>query len=100
MKYLLHTPGPIWKSYKDKPKRGAELLAECIRNCLNKARELKDVQTVSFPAISGGNNGGYPEIVAQIMFRNIFEWCDRPPSGDIGMLQEIRIRQPDFEGHR
>ena len=102
MKYLLHTPGPIWKNYKDKdkPRLGVARLTECIRNCLMKARDLDDVKIVSFPPISAGNNGGNPEIVAEILFRTIFDWCYRPPSNSSGNLVEIRIRNPDTLGHR
>ena len=49
-KYVIHTPGPIWRGGKWGE---ADLLANCYKNCLALARE-NDVKTIAFPSISTG----------------------------------------------
>ena len=49
-KYVLHTPGPIWRGGE----RGeAAALASCYRACLTLARD-HGIETVDFPSISTG----------------------------------------------
>ena len=49
-KYVLHTPGPIWKGggYGEKA-----LLESCYKSCLELARQY-NFETLSFPSISTG----------------------------------------------
>jgi len=54
-KYVFHAVGPV---YHDGKHGEPELLASCYRTCLELAEE-RDVQTISFPAISTGVYG-YP----------------------------------------
>ena len=54
-KYVLHTPGPIWRGRTDNE---AALLASCYRSCLTLARD-HGIETVDFSSISTGVYG-YP----------------------------------------
>lgn len=58
-KYVLHTPGPIWRGGGEGE---AALLASCYRSCLTLAAEY-GVRTVDFPSISTGVYG-YPVVLA------------------------------------
>lgn len=49
-RYVLHTPGPIWRGGNC---HEAELLASCYENCLKLAEEY-GCRTVAFPSISTG----------------------------------------------
>lgn len=49
-KYVLHTPGPIWRGGGHGE---AALLASCYRSCLTLAAE-RGIRTVDFPSISTG----------------------------------------------
>lgn len=49
-KYVIHTPGPIWRGGK---KKEIELLASCYESCLRLASK-HGCRTVDFPSISTG----------------------------------------------
>lgn len=69
-KYVIHTPGPIW--------RGGtwgegELLRSCYRNCLNLAVE-NGIETISFPSISTGVYRFPKDLAAEIALTEIIDF--------------------------
>lgn len=71
-RYVLHTPGPIWRGGT---KKEPELLRCCYQNCLNLAEEL-GCKTVSFPSISTGIYHFPLEQAAQIAVSAILRFLE------------------------
>ncbi len=69
-KYVIHTPGPIWRGGEN---HEDELLASCYRNCLNTASGL-GCKTVAFPSISTGVYRFPLERAARIALSTITEF--------------------------
>ena len=61
-KWVIHTPGPIWKGGT---KNEAELLANCYRNAILKAKEI-EAKSIAFCSISTGIYGYPLELAAPI----------------------------------
>jgi len=81
-RYVLHTPGPIWRGGN----RGeAELLASCYRNCLRLAAE-HGLKTVDFPSISTGVYHFPVGLAASIAVRTILECLREYPE-----LERVRM---------
>lgn len=53
-RYVIHTVGPVWHGGKQ---REDELLAEAYASTFERAREVGDVLSIAFPAISTGVYG-------------------------------------------
>lgn len=69
-KYVLHTPGPIWRGGE----RGeAAALASCYRACLTLARD-HGIETVDFPSISTGIYGYPMAQAATVALRAIMDF--------------------------
>ncbi|MCI6054231.1 O-acetyl-ADP-ribose deacetylase [Dysosmobacter sp.] len=69
-KYVLHTPGPIWRGGE----RGeAAALASCYRACLTLARG-HGIETVDFPSISTGVYGYPMAQAATVALRAIMDF--------------------------
>ena len=69
-KYVIHTPGPIWRGGKANE---AALLASCYRSCLELASE-KGLRTVDFPSISTGVYGYPLSQAAAVALRAIMDF--------------------------
>lgn len=71
-KYVLHTVGPIWRGGKE----GEEgLLANCYRNSLRAARDLK-IKSIAFPSISTGAYGFPLERATEIALEETKEFLE------------------------
>lgn len=69
-KYVLHTPGPIWRGGE----RGeAAALASCYRACLTLVRD-HGIETVDFPSISTGVYGYPMAQAATVALRAIMDF--------------------------
>jgi len=68
-RHVIHTVGPIWRGGWQ---REPELLANCYRNSMQRAREI-GARTVAFPAISTGVYGYPPEAAAKVAVRTVAE---------------------------
>lgn len=71
-KYVIHTPGPIWRGGKWGEE---ELLANCYKNCLALAKE-NGVKTIAFPSISTGVYRFPVDQAAKIAVREILHFLD------------------------
>ncbi|MGX8702093.1 O-acetyl-ADP-ribose deacetylase [Caproiciproducens sp.] len=72
-KYVIHTPGPVWRDGKSGE---PELLESCYRSCLALAEEYR-CRTVALPSISTGVYRFPPELAARIAVRTILEFLGR-----------------------
>ena len=72
-KYVIHTPGPIWRGGKWEE---AELLANCYKNCLSLAKE-NGVKTIAFPSISTGVYRFPVDQAAKIAVGEILHFLDQ-----------------------
>ena len=71
-KYVIHTPGPIWRGGKWGEE---ELLANCYKNSLALAKEY-DVKTIAFPSISTGVYRFPVDQAARIAIREILGFLE------------------------
>lgn len=74
-KYVIHTPGPIWRGGKWDEE---ELLANCYRNCLHLAKEY-NIHTIAFPSISTGVYRFPVQLAAEIAVREIMQGLEDNP---------------------
>ena len=75
-KYVIHTPGPIWRGGKwGEP----DLLANCYRNCLALAKE-NGVKTIAFPSISTGVYRFPVDQAAKIAIGEILDFLENDDS--------------------
>ncbi|HJB99951.1 MAG TPA: O-acetyl-ADP-ribose deacetylase [Candidatus Flavonifractor merdavium] len=74
-KYVIHTPGPIWKGGDDGEK---ELLASSYRSCLELAVE-HGCKTVAFPSISTGVYRFPLELAAPIAVKTVRDFLTDHP---------------------
>lgn len=81
-KYVIHTPGPIWRGGKWGEE---ELLANCYRNSLALAKEY-GVKTIAFPSISTGVYRFPVELAAKIAVKEIAEFLKQEDSMEQVML--------------
>ena len=75
-KYVIHTPGPIWRGGK---KNEAELLAGSYRNSLKRAVE-NGVKSIAFPAISTGVYGYPLKEATEIAVKTVVEFTSAEKS--------------------
>lgn len=81
-KYVLHTPGPIWRGGGQGE---AELLAGCYRSCLELAAQA-GCRTVDFPSISTGVYGYPLDEAARVAIGSIAAWLETHPE-----LERVRM---------
>ena len=73
VKKLLHTVNPKWQGGDSEEEK---ILADCYRNCLNKAVEL-GMKTVVFPSISTGAYHFPVNLAANIAVRTILDFLKK-----------------------
>lgn len=70
-RHVIHTVGPIWSEHF--PERAASLLADCYRNSLAVATDLK-CGSIAFPNVSTGIYGFPKPPAAAIAVDTVREW--------------------------
>ncbi|RYD60471.1 MAG: O-acetyl-ADP-ribose deacetylase [Sphingomonadales bacterium] len=73
--WIIHTVGPVWRGGQNGE---PELLADCYRNALARAREV-GARTVAFPAISTGIYGYPLQAAAKVALSTVREDLARHP---------------------
>lgn len=78
-KYVLHTVGPIIPKGTKPKEQQKKQLAFCYRSCLDLAKEIPDIQTVAFCAISTGVFGFPKPEAARIALITVNDWLIANP---------------------
>lgn len=81
-KYVIHTPGPVWKGGN---KGEEQLLKSCYESCLQLAVE-HECRTVAFPSISTGIYRFPPDQASVIAVGTILEFLELHPDMDVQMV--------------
>jgi O-acetyl-ADP-ribose deacetylase (regulator of RNase III) len=79
---VIHTVGPVFSGSK----KDAELLADCYRNSLDRARQ-NGLDTVAFPSISTGAYGYPLDQAARVALGAIRDYVKANP----GVFKEIKM---------
>ena len=74
-RFVIHTPGPVWRGGKC---HEVVLLERCYINSLNIANENK-LSVIAFPAISTGVYRFPVELAAEIAVRTVKSWAEEYP---------------------
>ncbi|HQE57648.1 MAG TPA: O-acetyl-ADP-ribose deacetylase [Spirochaetota bacterium] len=72
-KYIIHTPGPIYKNGKSGE---SSLLESCYKNCMTLAKEY-NISSIAFPAISTGVYSFPKEDACKIALKTVFAFVDK-----------------------
>ncbi len=75
-RYIIHTVGPVWQQHT--PKEADQLLLNCYFNSLRICLK-KGLQSIAFPCISTGTYGFPPKRAAQLVVKNLTEFCKSYP---------------------
>jgi O-acetyl-ADP-ribose deacetylase (regulator of RNase III) len=78
-RYLLHTPGPVWKGGNNGE---PEALAACYRNALDAAENL-GLTSLGLPSISTGIYGYPVEKAAPLAIATVREWATAHPDASL-----------------
>jgi len=81
-KYVIHTPGPIWRGGNNHEE---ELLQSCYENCLKLAVE-NDCHSIAFPSISTGIYSFPLEKASKIAIRTIMNFLKEHPDLEVQMV--------------
>lgn len=81
-KYVIHTPGPVWKGGN---KGEEQLLKSCYESCLQLAVE-HECRTVAFPSISTGIYRFPLDQASVIAVGTILEFLELHPDMDVQMV--------------
>jgi O-acetyl-ADP-ribose deacetylase len=87
-KYVIHTAGPIYDEYTSE--RADELLNKSVLSSLN-FLDKKDINSISFPAISAGIYGFPAEKCAEIMISTIVNYMKQRVQANFKRSNKIKI---------
>ncbi len=92
-RYIIHTPGPVWKGGGAKE---AEKLASCYRSCLEKA-EGKGLKSIAFCSISTGIYGYPLDKAAPVALHTVKEYLDAHPDTSLERVVFAMYQAPEYQ---
>ena len=93
-RFILHTPGPIYRNYA--PEEAARLLSQCYRGCLDASEELQ-LSSVAFCSISTGVYGYPLEEAAPLAIETVCKYLQDNPSTSLKRIIFAMFGRAEFE---
>jgi len=95
-KFVIHTPGPVWRGGKNNEDK---LLENCYLNCLNTAKE-NNLRTIAFPSISTGVYAFPKERAAKIAVSTVNAFFNQHPGSFDRVIFVVFSKEDEMIYHK